>query len=98
LCKSDGRYRRIPWENNIAFFLVDFLNSETLEPLAFCPRNLLKSVVAKALALTAAEANAGVEFEWYNYLGTNRFELLAKYEYQKRPSRWLERISWICSP
>lgn len=43
-------FRRIPWENNVPFFLVSFLDPETREPVCACPRGLLKSAAAKAEA------------------------------------------------
>jgi glutamine synthetase len=43
-------FRRIPWENNVPFFLVSFLDPDTREPVCACPRGLLKSVSAKAEA------------------------------------------------
>ncbi|CAG8647503.1 3076_t:CDS:2, partial [Paraglomus occultum] len=48
LAKVDiSTYRRIPWENNIPFFLVSFYNPTTKEPLHACPRGLLKTIVNK---------------------------------------------------
>ncbi|KAE8418971.1 hypothetical protein BDV36DRAFT_294622 [Aspergillus pseudocaelatus] len=41
-------FRRIPWENNVPFFLVSFLDPDTREPVCACPRGLLKNVAAKA--------------------------------------------------
>lgn len=41
-------YRRIPWENNVPFFLVSFFDPETREPLSACPRGLLKTALSKA--------------------------------------------------
>lgn len=43
-------FRRIPWENNVPFFLVSFLDPETREPVCACPRGLLKRSAAKAEA------------------------------------------------
>ncbi|KAE8131081.1 hypothetical protein BDV38DRAFT_289028 [Aspergillus pseudotamarii] len=40
--------RRIPWENDVAFFLVSFLDPDAREPVCVCPRGLLKKVIAKA--------------------------------------------------
>ena len=37
-------FRRIPWENNVPFFLVTFYEPDTQEPLSACPRALLKKV------------------------------------------------------
>jgi glutamine synthetase len=35
-------FRRIPWENNVPFFLISFLDPDTKEPVSACPRGLLK--------------------------------------------------------
>lgn len=35
-------FRRIPWEDNVPFFLVSFYDPDTNEPLSACPRGLLK--------------------------------------------------------
>lgn len=35
-------FRRIPWEDNIPFFLVSFFDPETHEPICACPRGLLQ--------------------------------------------------------
>jgi glutamine synthetase len=40
-------FRRIPWENNVPFFLVSFLDPDTLEPVSACPRGLLKTQLEK---------------------------------------------------
>ncbi len=40
-------YRRIPWENNVPFFLVSFFDPDTKDPLPACPRGLLKTQLAK---------------------------------------------------
>lgn len=36
-------FRRIPWENDVPFFLVSFYDPETKERLCACPRGLLKT-------------------------------------------------------
>jgi glutamine synthetase len=43
-------FRRIPWEDNVPFFLVSFLDPDTREPVCACPRGLMKSAAAKAEA------------------------------------------------
>lgn len=43
-------FRRIPWEDNVPFFLVSFFDPETREPVCACPRGLLKTVLGKAEA------------------------------------------------
>ena len=40
-------FRRIPWEDNVPFFLVSFLDPETRQPVSACPRGLLKTAVNK---------------------------------------------------
>ena len=42
-----GSYRRIPWEDDVPFFLVSFFDPETHEPVSACPRGLLKTSVEK---------------------------------------------------
>lgn len=42
-----GSYRRIPWEDNIPFFLVDFFDPDTNSPICACPRGLLKTASDK---------------------------------------------------
>ncbi|HUM64261.1 MAG TPA: glutamine synthetase family protein [Chitinophagaceae bacterium] len=65
-------FRRIPWDNNIPFFLSDF-SHEKSNLHAICPRTLLKRVREKA-------GRAGYlpyfsqEFEWFNFID-NRDEL-----------------------
>lgn len=40
-------FRRIPWENNIPFFLISFLDPDTMEPISVCSRGLLRRQMAK---------------------------------------------------
>lgn len=40
-------FRRIPWENNVPFFLVSFFDPETHASLSACPRSLLRRTVDK---------------------------------------------------
>ena len=40
-------FRRIPWENNVPFFLIHFFDPDTKDPICACPRGLLKSAAAK---------------------------------------------------
>ncbi len=53
-------YRRIPWENDVPFFLLSFLDPITREPVCACPRSLLKTVLEK-LQATDMSAMAGGE-------------------------------------
>lgn len=43
-------FRRIPWENNVPFFLVSFHDPDTREPVCACPRGLVKTALGKAEA------------------------------------------------
>ena len=54
-------FRRIPWEDNVPFFLVSFRDPDTEGPLSACPRSLLKTVVDK-LKDESMEAMAGGTF------------------------------------
>lgn len=40
-------FRRIPWEDNVPFFLVNFLDPHTKKPICACPRGLLQSQLDK---------------------------------------------------
>jgi glutamine synthetase len=53
-------FRRIPWENNVPFFLVSFRDPDTHTSLSACPRSLLRRTVDK-LAEKELGAMAGGE-------------------------------------
>ena len=36
-------FRRIPWEDNVPFFLLSFMDPDTGKPVSACPRGLLKT-------------------------------------------------------
>jgi glutamine synthetase len=55
-------YRRIPWEHNVPFFLVSFLDPDTHEPVCACPRGMLKKALGQADE-KGWEGVAGVEYE-----------------------------------
>ncbi|KAG0042980.1 hypothetical protein BGZ83_011960 [Gryganskiella cystojenkinii] len=59
-------FRRIPWEDNIPFFLLSFYEPASREPLAVCPRGVLKRVTDD-LASMGWEAMCGAEFEFFNF-------------------------------
>ncbi|KAG5644222.1 hypothetical protein DXG03_008817 [Asterophora parasitica] len=61
-------YRRIPWENNVPFFLVSFHDPETKEPLVVDPRGISKITTERAEAL-GRQCYAGVEYEYFNFKG-----------------------------
>lgn len=58
-------FRRIPWENNVPFFLVSFNDPETREPLCVCPRSTLRRAMKQA-ETKDWECFAGVEYEVRN--------------------------------
>lgn len=43
-------FRRIPWEDNVPFFLISFLDPETKKPVSACPRGLLNTQLKKLKA------------------------------------------------
>lgn len=61
-------FRRIPWDDATPMFLGDFVDAKGA-PLAVCPRQLLKRVLARA-AKAGFEVMAGMEFEWFNFRET----------------------------
>jgi glutamine synthetase len=40
-------FRRIPWEDNVPFFLVSFYDPDTHKPISACPRGLLKAALER---------------------------------------------------
>lgn len=67
---NTSTFRKIPWENNIPFFLGELINKDG-EGSYVCPRQLLKRVLndAKQEGFTPFFSQ---EFEWYNFLETPR--------------------------
>lgn len=61
-------FRKVPWDNDIPFFLADFgdANGGALE---ICPRQLLKKVRAKAQKMGFKPIFAQ-EYEWFNFQET----------------------------
>jgi len=55
-------YRRMPWEDNVPFFLVSFLDPDTRKPLPVCPRGVV-SLVAKRSEALGWTPMAGCEYE-----------------------------------
>ena len=43
-------FRRIPWEDDVPFFLVSFFDPDSGKPISACPRGLLKTTVEKLQA------------------------------------------------
>lgn len=61
-------YRRVPWDDNVPFFLGDFVEAGG-EPSAVCPRQVCKRVLARA-AKAGFQVLAGFEYEWFNFSET----------------------------
>ena len=77
-----GTMRRIPWEANLPFFLADFEDGAG-QPLAVCPRQLLKRVAARVQE-RGLHAKSGLEYEWFNFRETPQ-TLAAKDHHQPQP-------------
>jgi glutamine synthetase len=63
-----GTARRVPWDNNVPFFLGEFVNADG-SPYPICPRQTLKRVLARAEKL-GFTVMTGMEFEWFNFRET----------------------------
>jgi glutamine synthetase len=61
-------FRMIPWDQNMPFFLGDFVDDQD-RPLPICPRQLLKQILAQA-EVAGMYPMVGVEFEWFNFRET----------------------------
>ena len=61
-------FRKIPWENDLPFFLGELLN-EKGEPSYVCPRQLLKRVAKEAEDMGFIPVFSQ-EFEWFNFAET----------------------------
>jgi glutamine synthetase len=60
--------RRVPWDNNVPFFLGEFINPDG-SPYPVCPRQTLRRVLKRAEKLGLMPM-CGMEFEWFNFLET----------------------------
>jgi glutamine synthetase len=61
-------FRKIPWEENLPFFLGDFVSPED-KPAYVCPRQLVKKISADATD-AGYRAYFSQEFEWFNFKET----------------------------
>src|SRR3954467_6377318 len=61
-------HRKVPWDDNIDFFLGEFINADG-SPYPVCPRQTLKRVLARAEKL-GFQVMTGVEYEWFNFRET----------------------------
>ncbi|EEH22092.2 hypothetical protein PABG_04303 [Paracoccidioides brasiliensis Pb03] len=59
-------FRRIPWEDNVPFFLVSFFDPDTHAPISACPRGLLRTAAEKIEKL-GYRAMVGAEYEFHQY-------------------------------
>ena len=81
--------RHVPWDNNVPFFLGEFVNADG-SPYPVCPRQTLKRVLKRAEKLGVLPM-AGMEFEWFNFLETPQ-SWADKREIHSSP-RWCRRAS-----
>jgi glutamine synthetase len=63
-----GTYRTVPWDNNVPFFLGNFVTPEG-KPHPLCPRQVLKRVLARARKM-GYTAMVGAEYEFFNFAET----------------------------
>jgi len=61
-------FRKIPWENDVPFFLGELVDAQG-KPAAVCPRQLLTKIVKQA-EQAGFVPMASQEFEWFNFLET----------------------------
>lgn len=61
-------FRKIPWENDVPFFLGELLD-ERGQASAVCPRQLLKKVCSD-MERDGFSAYFSQEFEWFNFIET----------------------------
>ncbi|KAH8106797.1 glutamine synthetase/guanido kinase [Cristinia sonorae] len=59
-------FRRIPWENDVPFFLVSFLDPDTRKPICADPRGVLKTTTERAKEM-GFDCYAGCEYEYFQF-------------------------------
>ena len=69
-----GTYRTVPWDDDVPFFLAEFVwkgpnGDAPEEPHPLCPRQVLKRVLRRAEKL-GVRPMCGMEFEWFNFAET----------------------------
>ncbi|MDQ6620034.1 MAG: glutamine synthetase family protein [Pseudomonadota bacterium] len=66
-----GTFRTVPWDDNVPFFLGDFITVDNGReaPFPACPRQVLKRVLKRAEKLGFVPM-CGMEFEWFNFRET----------------------------
>lgn len=60
--------RRVPWDDDVPFFLGEFVNADGT-PHPVCPRQTLRRVLRRAEKL-GFKVMTGMEFEWFNFAET----------------------------
>ena len=65
---DSSTYRKIPWENDLPFFLADFSQDKDHGALV-CPRTLLKNIRQQAFD-AGFTPQFSQEFEWFNFEAT----------------------------
>ncbi|OBZ69240.1 Type-1 glutamine synthetase 2 [Grifola frondosa] len=86
-------YRRIPWENNVPFFLVSFLDPDSKEPICADPRGVLRKTVETAQA-RGWQCFAGCEYEYFQFKGLvtiTVFEILSSLFSSETPETLAEK-------
>jgi glutamine synthetase len=63
-----GTFRRVPWDDDVPFFLGEFVNADG-SAYPICPRQTLRRVLKRAEKL-GYQAMCGLEFEWFNFAET----------------------------
>jgi glutamine synthetase len=63
-----GTFRKIPWENDLPFFLGEFIKDDE-SALEICPRQLLKKIIDEA-GKAGCTPYFSQEFEWFNFAET----------------------------
>lgn len=53
-------YRRIPWEDNVPFFLVSFFDPDTKNSVSACPRGLVKAQLEKFKTINVGAMAGGM--------------------------------------
>jgi glutamine synthetase len=68
-----GTHRNVPWDDNVPFFLGEFVTGQGGKelPHPICPRQTLKRVLKRAEKLGVMPM-CGIEFEWFNFAETPR--------------------------
>lgn len=61
-------FRKIPWENDLPFFLAEFVTDDD-KALAVCPRQLLRKVLGD-VNKAGYSMVVSQEFEWFNFAET----------------------------